>query len=82
MGMKRIGQVLTALAVIGAVTMFGVERRRQKAQEAELARMRAEMGELSRAETQRGDVQVSNRQFLIALAVILAAIVVFAILLR
>lgn len=40
------------------------------------------MGELSRAETQRGDVHVSNRQFLIALAVILAAIVVFAILLR
>ncbi|WP_437986912.1 hypothetical protein [Sorangium sp. So ce117] len=48
MGMKRIGQVLTALAVIGAVTMFVLEWRRQKAQEAELARMRAEMGELSR----------------------------------
>ncbi|WP_437978528.1 hypothetical protein WMF11_19395 [Sorangium sp. So ce295] len=48
MGMKRIGQVLTALAVIGAVTMFVLEWRRQEAQEAELARMRAEMGELSR----------------------------------
>jgi hypothetical protein len=47
MGMKRIGQVFTALAVIGAVTMFVHEWRRQKAQGAELARMRAEMGELS-----------------------------------
>ncbi|WP_437512649.1 hypothetical protein [Sorangium sp. So ce1099] len=46
--MKRIGQVLTALAVIGAVTIFVLEWRRQKAQEAELARVRAEMGELSR----------------------------------
>ncbi|WP_437308509.1 hypothetical protein [Sorangium sp. So ce388] len=53
---KRMWQGLTALAVIGAVTMFVRERRHQEAQEAELARMRTDMGELSRdLEKARGD---------------------------
>jgi hypothetical protein len=40
-----------------------------------------QMGEQGRAETHQGDVNVSGRQFVIALVVIAAAIAVFAFLL-